>query len=53
MPQDQDDPRTQIIRDKIGRLRTRLELVRDSASKETRPVIGIIKGILDLLGDEL
>lgn len=40
------------IREKIARLRKRLEQVPQRSEADTR-VVGVIKGILDLLGDEL
>ena len=38
------------IRDKIARLRARLRVIEGSADPQ---LINVIKGILDLLGDEL
>lgn len=49
----QEEDRARAKRDRIERLRKRLEQVKRSHGDGVNPLISVIKGILDLLEDEL
>lgn len=51
MEQPPDEDKRQEKRDRIGRLRTRLEQVRDK-QPDLGPLVGILKGMLELMADE-